>query len=99
MKKRLNKVQRYLARSGDTISALAAKAGVADTTIRRVLWGQADPTVPLARKIEEATAGQLTAKEFMLCCMDGPMEIPDGRKKKRRGTSTASSKQDSVHTV
>ncbi|TXH51327.1 MAG: hypothetical protein E6Q97_18710 [Desulfurellales bacterium] len=99
MKKRLNKIQRYLARSGVSLSSLARDAEVSDTTIRKVLSGDNEPTVQLARAIERGTKGQITAKEFMLCCMDGPMEVPDSRKKKRRGTSTAPSKQDSVHTV
>lgn len=66
---------RYLRETGENLSALAARMGRAPSTLTRPLRGERDPSLDLARDIERATAGRVTAVQFMEICLaasDGP---------------------------
>lgn len=65
-----NKVTSYFEENGETASTLAAKIGSHPSTITRALRGERQPSFELARKIEAATEGRLTAKDFISACMD-----------------------------
>lgn len=80
----MSQIAAYFKSSKETPSSLAAKCGVAHSTITRALRGERHPSVGLAQKVEKATNGEVTAKEFMAECMDAinkpkPSETDDAK--------------------
>lgn len=59
------KLSEYLSAAGQTATDFASKVGCEPSTITRVLKGERKPSVPLAVKIEEVTAGQVTPRDFI----------------------------------
>jgi plasmid maintenance system antidote protein VapI len=56
----------HLKRHGKAISAFAGEIGEAENTIRKIAYGQRQPSLPLAVKISEATGGETTPAELVL---------------------------------
>jgi transcriptional regulator with XRE-family HTH domain len=55
----------YLALPGKTAAQLASDAGTTGATITRLLYGEAQPSSEMIRKIVEATSGQITADDLI----------------------------------
>lgn len=66
----MNALDTYFAETGDNAHRLAAKIGCSASTITRPLRGERDPSVKLARLIEQHTQGKVTAQQFISICMD-----------------------------
>lgn len=73
-------VERYFERTGDTKHKLSQRVGCSPTTITRSLKGQRSPSLGLARRIEAATDGKISAVEFMAACLAA---IPKRQPKRR----------------
>jgi hypothetical protein len=65
-----NSLTRYLRETGNKLSGLAAKMGCPASTLTRPLNGERNPSIALARRVEIATDGRVTAAEFIEICMD-----------------------------
>jgi antitoxin HigA-1 len=72
---------RYLRETGENISTLAARMGRAPSTLTRPLNGERNPSVGLAREVEQATGGRVTAVQFMEICM--AVDRPEGSQPSR----------------
>lgn len=51
--------------SGKTVTGFASEIGVADTTIRKIVYNQRQPSLTLAVKISQATGGAVTEADLM----------------------------------
>lgn len=56
----------YLKERKEAVSDFASRISEPDGTIRKIVYGQRQPSLPLAVKIEEATEGLVTAAELVL---------------------------------
>lgn len=56
----------YLQGEKIPVSEFAARVGVADNTIRKIVYGQRQPSLPLAVKISKATGGKTTPGEMIV---------------------------------
>jgi transcriptional regulator with XRE-family HTH domain len=65
----MNTLRRYLEENDESLSAFAVRIGKAPSTLTRVLSGERNPSIGLAREIEKGTAGKVTAAEFMAICL------------------------------
>jgi predicted transcriptional regulator len=61
----MNKLSRYLAKHNLKVPAFAARLKVAPSTIYRVLSGERECGLKLARKIEDETAGEVKASGLL----------------------------------
>lgn len=59
------KLTEYLSAAGHSATDFAAILGCETSTVTRILKGERSPSVHLAVKIEEATGGQVTPKDFV----------------------------------
>ena len=66
----MNALDKYFAETGENAHRLAAKIGCSASTITRPLRGDRNPSVKLARLIEQHTDGRVTAQQFIAICMD-----------------------------
>lgn len=64
-----NALTRYLRDTGINLSGLAAAMGKSPSTLTRPLKGERNPSVGLAREVERATDGRVTASEFIDVCI------------------------------
>lgn len=60
-----NSLTRYLHESEETLSSLASRMGRHPSTLTRLMRGERSPSLALARDIERATGGRVTAVEFI----------------------------------
>lgn len=65
----MNELERYFHNSGENLNRLAQRIGCAPSTLSRPLKGERDTSVQLARKVEEHTAGAVSAESFLAICM------------------------------
>lgn len=65
----MNTLRRYLDEKDESLSAFAVRIGKAPSTLTRVLAGERNPSIGLARDVEKGTEGQVTAAEFMAICL------------------------------
>ncbi len=65
----MNALDAYFSETGENTHRLAAKIGCSTSTITRPLRGERNPSVKLARKIEQHTSGRVTAQEFIAICL------------------------------
>ncbi|MET0364259.1 MAG: helix-turn-helix transcriptional regulator [Sphingobium sp.] len=49
-----------------TVAAFAADIGEPETTVRKIVYGQRQPSLPLAVKIAAATGGNVSEADLML---------------------------------
>jgi len=56
----------YLQGEKIPVTEFAARVGVADNTIRKIVYGQRQPSLPLAVKISAATGGATTPGELVV---------------------------------
>lgn len=56
----------YLKGRNETVAAFAERIGEAETTIRKIVYGQRQPSLPLAVKISDATKGATTPGELIV---------------------------------
>ena len=56
----------HLKDRNETVPAFAIRIGEAENTIRKIAYGQRQPSLPLALKISEATGGIVTPAEMAL---------------------------------
>lgn len=66
----MNALDTYFAETGENAHRLAAKIGCSASTITRPLRGDRNPSVKLAKLIEQHTGGRVTAQQFIAICMD-----------------------------
>ncbi|WP_411033815.1 hypothetical protein [Shinella sp. BYT-45] len=59
----------YFAESGEKLSTFAVRIGRAPSTLSRVLSGQRDPSVDLARDVERGTNGKVSKLQFLEICL------------------------------
>jgi DNA-binding transcriptional regulator YdaS (Cro superfamily) len=50
----------------ETVAAFAARLGVAESTIRKIVYAQRQPSLELSIKITEATDGLVTTSDLLL---------------------------------
>ncbi len=62
-------LDRYLRENGMNLSGLAAQMGKSPSTLTRPLKGTRDPSVGLAKEVEQFTKGAVTAAEFIQACI------------------------------
>lgn len=55
----------YLKAESLTVADFAEKLGEAENTIRKIVYGQRQPSLPLAIKISDATQGRTTPSEML----------------------------------
>lgn len=65
----MNALTTYLKDTGQTVSGLAAKMGLAPSTLTRPLRGQRSASTKLARAVEAATEGKVSASDFLSICL------------------------------
>jgi transcriptional regulator with XRE-family HTH domain len=65
----MNTLRRYLEQNDESLSAFAVRIGKAPSTLTRVLAGERNPSIALARDVEKGTGGRVTAAEFMTICL------------------------------
>lgn len=56
----------HLKETGETVDAFSARIGVPYETIRKIVYGQRQPSLPLAVKIERATDKVVAPADLML---------------------------------
>ncbi len=56
----------HLKATEDTVEAFARRLGMAKSTITKIAYGQRQPSLPLAVRIEQATAGKVTCADMLL---------------------------------
>lgn len=56
----------HLKASEKTVSAFAAEIGETVNTVRKIVYGQRQPSLPLAVKIAAATGGQVTEADLVI---------------------------------
>jgi transcriptional regulator with XRE-family HTH domain len=66
---RTNTMDLYLTESGESLSTLASRIKRAPSTLTRALSGQRNPSLRLAKDIEQGTGGRVTAGEFIQICL------------------------------
>lgn len=59
----------FLNATGERLSAFAVRIGRSPSTLSRVLSGQRDPSVDLARDVEAGTGGRVTKLQFLEICL------------------------------
>lgn len=64
-----NALARYFRDSGDSLSSLAARMGRSPSTLTRAVNGERNPSVSLAREVEQHTGGKVAATEFIDICI------------------------------
>jgi len=67
----------YLEESGERLSAFALRIGRSPSTLSRVLSGQRDPSLDLARDVERGTAGKVSKLQFLEICLSAQATKPD----------------------
>lgn len=72
----MNALEQYFARTGGNMKRLAGRIGCAASTLSRPLAGKRDPSVSLARKVEEVTDGAVTAQDFIAICLGAAKAKP-----------------------
>lgn len=55
----------YLKDRNETVTAFADRLGEAENTIRKIVYGQRQPSLPLAVKISEKTEGSVTPSDLL----------------------------------
>ena len=55
----------YLKAHNETVADFAARIEEAENTVRKIVYGQRQPSLPLALKISEATGGETTPGELL----------------------------------
>lgn len=65
-----NPFERYLVESDMKVSALALRMGHSPSTLIRALKGERNPSIALAKRVESATDGKVTAEQFISVCLD-----------------------------
>lgn len=55
----------YLSAEGNSVSALAERAGTSAVSIHRILYGDQKPSADMIRAIVEATDGEVTADDLI----------------------------------
>ncbi|KPH66024.1 MULTISPECIES: helix-turn-helix domain-containing protein [Novosphingobium] len=56
----------YLKAEKVAVSEFANRVGEAETTIRKIVYGQRQPSLPLAVKISDATGGKTKPSEMIV---------------------------------
>lgn len=56
----------YLKQQNETVADFAHRVGEAENTIRKIVYGQRQPSLPLAIKISDATAGATAPSELVM---------------------------------
>ena len=67
---RMNALDTYFTQTGENAHRLASKIGCSASTITRPLRGERNPSVKLAKLIEQHTDGAVTAQQFLAICME-----------------------------
>lgn len=60
------KLLAYLKDRDETVYNFAVRIGEPDNTIRKIVYGQRQPSLPLAIKISAATDGEVSPNELLL---------------------------------
>lgn len=60
------KLHDYLKDRNETVADFAKRVAEAETTIRKIVYGQRQPSLPLAVKITVATDGLVSEAELLL---------------------------------
>lgn len=66
----MNALQRYFQETGENVARLAVRIGRHPSTITRPLRGERNVSMSIAREIEAATEGKVTAAEFVAICLE-----------------------------
>lgn len=56
----------HLKASEKTVAAFAMELGEAENTVRKIVYGQRQPSLPLAVKIAAATGGAVTEADLII---------------------------------
>lgn len=56
----------HLKAVGKTVAAFAEEIGEAENTVRKIVYGQRQPSLPLAVKISAATGGDVLEADMVL---------------------------------
>lgn len=65
----MDALSNYLNETGERLSAFAVRIGRSPSTLSRALSGQRDPSVDLARDVENGTGGRVTKLQFLELCL------------------------------
>jgi DNA-binding XRE family transcriptional regulator len=60
------KLSTHLKETRETVADFARRAGEAESTIRKIVYGQRQPSLPLAVKISELTGGAVTEADLVM---------------------------------
>ncbi|MRI57354.1 hypothetical protein D8770_25975 [Methylobacterium sp. DB1607] len=67
---RMNALTAYFADTGDNLARLAERIGRSPSTITRPLRGERNVSMNVAREIERATDGRVSAAQFIAICLE-----------------------------
>ena len=70
------RLKEWLSHTGMSVPEFASRAGVAHTTIYRILCGGYHPRRPLRERIVSATGGDVTEAELLVEAALGPGDDP-----------------------
>lgn len=73
---RMNALTSYFADTGDNLAKLAERIGRSPSTITRPLRGERNVSMNVAREIEEATGGRVSAAQFIEICLEAQKSAP-----------------------
>lgn len=59
------KLHDYLKKEGETRRSFAQKAGISRAMVSHIATGRATPSIETALRIQEATGGEVTAKDLI----------------------------------
>lgn len=65
----MDALSNYFAETGENVSTFAVRIGRAPSTLSRVLSGQRDPSIDLARDVERGTGGLVSKLQFLEICL------------------------------
>lgn len=72
----MNALERYFRDTGSSASKLAELVGCSPSSITRPLNGERNASMDLALGVERATAGAVTADEFLAICLAAKRGAP-----------------------
>lgn len=73
---RMNALTAYFADTGDNLAKLAERIGRSPSTITRPLRGERNVSMNVAREVERATGGRVTAAQFIEICLEAQKGAP-----------------------
>jgi hypothetical protein len=76
MSRAMDALSTYLEEQEEKLSTFAVRIGRSPSTLSRVLSGQRDPSMDLARDVEKGTDGRVSKLQFLEICLNAQNSPP-----------------------